>query len=157
MANLIIKKCTDNETDFINEFASDIRQADYNELTSLVGNDIKKELAESIANSMYSYKAMNEKNKPIALYGITKVQGVNGYLIWCVGTNEFKNYEKTFVKLSRQIIKIWLKKYKLLYNFVSIKNRASRKWLEWLGAEFEHPFTAGIKNEKFIYFILKGE
>lgn len=155
MADFTIKKCSKDETDFIERFLPDIRPADYDELISLTGDNIKQEIIESVNYSLHAYKVESCDNKPLALYGITKVEKVDGFMIWCIGTNELKKYEKSFTKLSRNILKIWLKKYKRLYNFVSIENEKSINWLKWLGAKFQKPFAAGVKNKEFIYFILE--
>lgn len=155
MADYVIKQCKKDETEFIKQFMQDIRKADLDELLSLTGNNPEREIIESVSNSIKAYKGTSADNKPLVLYGITKVQNVAGFMIWCVGTNELARYEKSFIKVSHAILKTWLKKYKRLYNFTSVKNKKSIKWLRWLGATFSEPFSAGEKKEKFIYFILE--
>lgn len=145
-------KCGKDEEEFIKEFVSDLRDADKKEMATFVDNPLL-EITESINASIEAYKAQTLDNKPLALFGVTAVSETKGFLIWCVGTNELSKYRKSFVKISKNVLKKWLTEYKLLFNFVSLENKNAVNWLKWLGAKFEKPFK--IKNKEYIFFTLR--
>lgn len=147
-----ITKCGKDEDKFIKEFVSDLREADKKEMATFVDNPLL-EITESVNASFEAYKVETVGSKPLALFGVTAVPEQKGYLIWCVGTDELRKYRKSFVKISKNVLKKWLTEYKLLFNFVSLENKNAVDWLKWLGAKFEKPFK--IKNKDYMYFTLR--
>lgn len=152
--NFIFLRCKNDEEKFLNEFLKDIRKEEREEILILT-NDIYKELNESIKNSTIAIKVLSKDNKPLCIYGTRKIKGIEGNLIWCVGTNEIMKYKKSFVKISKHILEKWKKQYGILYNCISVENKKSFIWLKMLGAEFSEPFLVA-NNKYFRRFILKG-
>lgn len=146
-------RCKKNEEKFLNEFLKDMRKADIEEISAL-RNDIHKELEESLMNSSVAIKVLSPDDKPLCIYGVTEIKGVEGYLIWCVGTNELMKYKKSFVKMSKHILGNWKKQYGIMYNCVSVDNKKAIAWLKYLGATFSEPFPVGEDDKYFMKFVL---
>lgn len=148
-----ITLCKKFDEDFTDEFIKNIRLADYEEITSFT-NDVKQELKESIENSLMAYIVQGESGEPLAMFGITHIEDMEGFMIWCVGTNYLIKYRREFIIMSRCIIETWRKKYRLLYNCVSAENKQAITWLKHLNAVFSEKFTIGKRNKKFMKFVI---
>lgn len=146
-------RCKKHEESFLNEFLKDIRKADIEEISAFT-NDIRKELEESIQNSNVAIKVLSKDNKPLCIYGVTKIKGIEGHMIWCVGTNEMMKYKKSFVKMSKHILGNWKKQYGTMYNCVSVDNKKAIAWLKYLGANFSEPFPISGTGKNFMNFVL---
>lgn len=151
--NFNFLRCKKHEESFLNEFLKDIRKADIEEISAFT-NDIRKELEESIQNSNVAIKVLSKDNKPLCIYGVTKIKGIEGHMIWCVGTNEMMKYKKSFVKMSKHILGNWKKQYGTMYNCVSVDNKKAIAWLKYLGANFSEPFPIGGTGKNFMNFVL---
>lgn len=152
-----IVACQGEEHNFIKEFLLDLREADRRELAAVCDGMFGKEIAESIKNSAEAYKVIGGAGVPLAVFGIVLVEGRAGRMIWCLGTNALEPYKWPFIRESRSIVMDWKQKHRRLYNCVGAFNEKSIRWLKWLGAEFSEPFPVGEKNEKFVYFEIKGD
>ena len=151
--NFNFLRCKKHEESFLNEFLKDIRKADIEEISAFT-NDIRKELEESIQNSNVAIKVLSKDNKPLCIYGVTKIKGIEGHMIWCVGTNEMMKYKKSFVKMSKHILGNWKKQYGTMYNCVSVDNKKAIAWLKYLGANFSKPFPISGTGKNFMNFVL---
>lgn len=149
-----------NEKDYqlIDEFCDNMRQVDINEIYAASGNNPKQEIIASLQLSEYTYMARDKHTgRVICMFGIgERKNGINGRIIWCLGTNLLDNYKREFLANSAKVLETWAEKYGQLYNFVDVRNDKTIRWLEWLGAKFGEPFKFGINGEEFIYFCLKG-
>lgn len=93
------------------------------------------------------------KGEPVAMFGAAPIPDVDGLgSIWLLGTDELTKVQTTFLRLSKKFIKVLLKDYKTLYNYVDERNEVSQRWLEWCGAKFKGVFTYGIEGRPFRYF-----
>ena len=151
-----IMKCQHTEHEFIKKFMLDLREADRRELAAVCNGMFGKEISESVENSEEAYTVIDEEGIPLAIFGIVAVEGREGRMIWCLGTNALDRYKRPFVHESRGIMMHWLARHHVLYNCVGEFNKKSIRWLKWLGAEFSGPFLVGKKNEPFLYFEIKG-
>ena len=64
---------------------------------------------------------------------------------------------RQFVKMSRNVLERWQQEHGALYNFVSVENIKSIRWLKWLGAVFYEPQPMGVNGEMFQLFVLGGD
>ena len=52
---------------------------------------------------------------------------------WLLGTGAYRDCRKTFLRLSREIVGEMHDLFPVLRNFVAVENKASVRWLKWLG------------------------
>lgn len=90
--------------------------------------------------------------KPFCVFGLSNRTNSIGKVVWLVATEKINSYKKDFLILGYQILKLWCREFGALYNYISIKNTNSIRWLKWLGATFSEPFFIG--KEKYMQFTL---
>ena len=107
-----------------------LRRADIEEHKAIsnIPNDVA--LAYSIAYSERGF-AVEYKGRIAAIFG------VNGGVIWLVGTDEIAEHPITFYRLSKKIFERLSDGYERLFNFVDERNTLSLRWLKWLGFTIE--------------------
>jgi hypothetical protein len=59
--------------------------------------------------------------------------------LWLLTTDIVREHKFLFVRKSQLVIEDALKRYSALVGQVQLGNRAAKRWLEWLGAEFGPP------------------
>lgn len=132
----------------------DIFDAD-EETRKTMETPIEREIRESIEMSDECWIGVDRKNRYlIAAWGIRKVKGRRGRLIWCLRTYLMDRYWVSFASESRKILQRWAKDYGVLYNAVGAFNADSIRWLEWCGAKFDNPVQIGMEN--FLPFRIEG-
>ncbi len=138
---------------YAKELARNMRKQDIDELQALGITDIENEIVLSVKNSKESYVALDGKGSVIVMYGI--VEREPGGMVWCMGTDLFLKYRKSFVKECIGVFKGWRKKYPVLWNMVSKENTASIRWLKTFGTKFEKGYM--INGHEFWKFEIGGE
>lgn len=73
--------------------------------------------------------------------------------VWFLGADEMSGIKKTFVKMSRQFIDVFLDQYPLLWNFVDARYTSSIRWLKACGASFEK--VLNINGNEFHSFVIR--
>lgn len=127
--------CSGAEKGFIaDELYELLRGVERREIEALT-DDVRKEVQESIFSSDECWAAFGNGHL-ITVWGIRKVKGVVGRLIWCLSTSRIDEYWLSFAGRSRKILWEWVNRYGLLYNSVADFNRDSIRWLQWCGAAF---------------------
>jgi len=92
-------------------------------------------LKQSVAVSEHS-NTWIVKGKPIAICGLSLHSDKQGNAIgvpWMVGTNELNENPKVLIRASRMFFNRWLKRYKILSNYVPTKSTATINYLKHLG------------------------
>lgn len=90
---------------------------------------------------------------PLAMFGLVKRDILSGSgIIWMLGSNEAKKYRREFLTLTPPVIDEMLAICPRLCNMVHTKNRASVRWLKWLGFTIEEPEVHGPDQELFHRF-----
>lgn len=85
---------------------------------------------------------------PVCIFGCNAEESCG--VPWLLATDEVLNHRVQFLRISRHICREWLRKHKVLTNFVHAENELCILWLNWLG--FEFPETAELNGEKFLRF-----
>lgn len=156
MAKYIIRKLTDEGEKRMTgiELAELLRPADRREILAFT-DDVKQEIMDSINSSDECWAAFTKEGRNvIAVWGIRKIKGINGRLIWCLGTYQVSRYWLPFSLMSKRILNKWAGRYQRLYNNVGSFNADAIKWLKWCGATFGHEFLINDK-EYFIPFTIE--
>lgn len=152
----IIRKITskNEKVSVAKELAADIRDIDRREILAAT-KDVYQEILASMQLSDMCYTGRaREDNKLIAVWGIRKIDGCDGRLIWCLGTPKLEKFWLSFADKSKRIVTDWAGKYGVLFNAVGSFNKNSIRWLKWCGADFGKSVSVG--KEKFIPFYIKG-
>lgn len=157
MANYIIRDIKENYDKRLvaEELYDCLRPVDRREIACVV-DDVKREVRESLLMSDRCYAAVEKDSHAlIAAWGLRKVKGEPGRLIWCLGTPRIERHWFAFAATSRRIVMKWARRYGRLYNAVAGFHTDARKWLEWCGARFAPAIE--IRGEVFYPFeIAKG-
>lgn len=154
MGNYKMYKINKPVAKVVEAFLTDLREDDRRELFA-IGNDVKKELEESIKFSAECWAAFTEDNKPIVIFGRTMIPDRDGALIWCVGTDRIEDYWYPFLRHSRNILRKWAEEYGTLFNAVADFNTPHMRWLSWLGAKFGNEIN--VNGETFLPFTIERE
>ncbi len=93
---------------------------------------------------------------PVAMFGLVPTSLVSDVAqAWFLGAPELARIKKTFVRLSRVVIKMMLERHAVLYNIVDCRYPEAISWLESLGAKFEPPLPCGPKGLPFRQFTIR--
>lgn len=140
----------------IDEFIANLREADKLEAHAMGYDSLKEAIETSLDCAYISFVARAEDNKAICIFGLSSVTHTEyGRAVWLLGTKEMDKYSREFVYYSKIIIAEMLKNNERLYNYISVHNDKSIRWLKRLGAEFSEPFN--LNGEQFLLFILGGD
>lgn len=90
---------------------------------------------------------------PLCVFGDVP-DSAGGAVIWELGTDEIRHHKRAFMEKSKLTIGAMLNKYEYLTNVVCMDNRASVRWLKWLGAEFQEE-TAMLMGKPFARFYIE--
>lgn len=79
-------------------------------------------------------------DNPACIWGLIPptVLSDRAYL-WLVTSNIVFEHKFLFIRYSQRYVEEMLSVYSLLYGEVAVKNKAAKKWLGWLKAEFGEP------------------
>lgn len=95
------------------------------------------------------------KGVPIAMFGLVPTEDEKRSTIWFLGTPEAEKISICFGRLSRLLVKRFLKDHEILFNYVDARNYHSIKWLKWLGAKFNKKAPYGVMNRPFKMFTIE--
>ena len=94
---------------------------------------------------------------PLAIFGVRpKTVTSDVGTVWLLGSDEALRHRRKFMTMVPKVLEIWLEEYKLLENYVHVKNKTSVRWLKRLGFQMEEPvcFNTG---EHFIRFWMESK
>lgn len=140
-----LKRISEPVDELLDAFEGNIRAADKKELLA-ISDSVRDEIKDSIICSEECWLAETENGDPIVIYGRTLVEGREGCLIWCLGTNKLKDYWRPFARESRKQLQLWAQEYGPLWNAVGVFNDEAIRWLEWCGATFGLDFPRGSET-----------
>lgn len=142
-----------NNDYYVRNLVENMRRQDKEELEKIGVKDVHMEVRESILASDEAYVAYDNHGMVIVIYGV--ISRKPGGQIWCLGTNNFYKYKKSFVCTCNGLFKKWRRKYHVLWNFVSKENTLSIRWLSACGARFDKGYMVG--DNEFWKFAIGGE
>lgn len=106
----------------------------------------------SIEKSIEAYTVLIDE-KPEIAFGINPISLVgNEAVIWMLSSDKIRDIGVRFARHSRSYIDNFLKRYSNLFNYCSVENKITLKWLFLCGARFENPINYGIGNKQFVRF-----
>ena len=151
MKKITIEQCQDFD---VNNFISNIRDADKKEAYAIGLRDIENAVSDTVHGAYISLVARDSEGRILCVFGVSSsIHKEYGRGIWLLGTNILNGYHKEFVYYSKIIIKELLKNNGRLYNYISVDNKMSVRWLKKLGAKFSAPVK--INGNDFMLFIIE--
>lgn len=148
-------------TDLDAVLSLELRQADLDELAASTGYSSRKAILLSLAASVEAWVVVY-KGKIEAVFGVSElVSPTEGllYVPWFVSTDTFGEWAFRFARESVGIVRRWLDEYGYLVNFVDSRNKASIRWLRWLGFTVDESVGYILRDPNvpfFKFFIKEG-
>ena len=122
--------------DDVLELATHLRQQDIDEIKGM-GEDPARACILSLSHSSKAFTMRSkDTNDLICCFGVGDSARSGVGLIWCLGTDLVEKVSTTFLRHSRTWIAHLTMGYDYVFNLISKSNTVSRRWLEWLNAEF---------------------
>lgn len=105
--------------------------------------------------SDYSTVVLADK-EPICMFGLSKGDLLSGSgVVWLLGCDLARKHKRAFLQISKPIVDEMLTICPRISNMVHAENKASIRWLKWLGFIIEEPVPYGPDKELFHYFYLE--
>lgn len=114
-----------------------LRQADRNEIEFESELPVRQVLVESIKNSEIIYSLMRE-NEVLGMFGLGRSpRDPRGGKLWFLGSENLEaKIDLAMIRQGRNLVKSLIDRVEIAFNFVSIDNEASIRWLKWCDFEF---------------------
>ncbi|WP_109798679.1 hypothetical protein [Novosphingobium meiothermophilum] len=137
----------------VEHIATNLRQADIDEIQASVGGEPAEAVRQSVACSTRCWVGLDRTGLPVVLFGVAPsvIAGVGQP--WLVATDASGRERVAFARLSRPYAEEMLEVYPVLTNFVDVRNEAALDWLVWAGFRFiDADPRHGPEKRPFIQF-----
>lgn len=139
-------------TESVQYVADNMRQGDAIEVWASHRFTPHEALNAGIKDSQYAAVAWID-DEPVAVYGLRVESVTSGIGVpWLLATESAMKHKSEFLKQSPSVVRNMLNICPKLYNYVHVENKASIRWLKWLGFEFDEPIPYGEEGEMFQRF-----
>lgn len=112
-------------------FAKYARAEDVAECLSVSKEPLAEHILKTYKYCEESYCFVDDKDRPLALYGIIKDKGY--YFTWLLTTVFIEDHKLSFMKEVRKTVKKWYKKYGTLFVVTDLRYKRAIKLNEWAG------------------------
>ncbi|TIW56678.1 MAG: DUF2833 domain-containing protein [Mesorhizobium sp.] len=138
----------------VRSIARRMRQADRDEVFAASGRSPAGALVFSLRKSSHAWTAMID-GVPEVMFGVGDLNILAGVAApWLLGTDAVETHYVAFLRRSVGFRDQLLQRYSVLTNFVDARNRASIRWLRWLGFTFSDPVE--FRGQEFRQFELRS-
>lgn len=145
-----IRTPTDAEIEHV---IANLRDQDRDEIEASHGKHAYRLLRDAIDSEDTRVGVAN--GEIVCLFGVEPQSVIGrGGTPWMVSTDAILKHKVVFLKHSRLWIEAMRQKYGHLTNFVDDRNTVSKRWLKWLGFEFDEPKPYGVQQLPFRRFSL---
>lgn len=134
-----------------------LRECDEREVeASVVGMKGLRGLQESYNISTQSWAILAD-GAPVAIFGVSPYPHVRGQgCPWMLANDKIESIWMFVLRKTKEyVFGPMLKEYESLFNFVDIRNKASIRWLKWVGFHISNPIPFGVNGEMFCPFWLR--
>jgi hypothetical protein len=140
----------DAKPEHVDAIARNVRQADIDEVWSAGAITITDGLKLSLENAAVARTWLID-GVPAALGGITKIS--DGYgIIWLITTDLVERHQRRFLVEARHELARVKDYYRVLFNWVDVRNARAIKWLQRMGFSMSEPRPHGVFRKPFHYF-----
>jgi len=143
--------------DFEDVMALDLRPIELREGWATTGEEPMERLALSISHSQYLW-VVTYREKICGVFGLAvSTEGDVTYgTPWFLSNDlPFASYMNRglFLRTSKQIVSYMQSKVDLLMNIVSLENKESCRWLQWLGFNFDENKSFTFDRDPELHFV----
>lgn len=143
------KETIDSDVVFV---AENMRQADRDEIKAF-GHDSPLEALTLSVNKTSQCFTLDSQDGPLLICGACpKFLMSDTGLPWLLGSDEALKHRKVFMTDASKLLEIWLEQYKILENYVHVKNHVSVRWLKRIGFKMDEPIRFPNTGEYFMRF-----
>jgi len=116
---------------------NNLRYVDELEAKTLVGEDYKNKILDSILSSSGKFfLAKDNNNIPYAMGGFSCTEEKGAVIVWLLSTKEIKKHSYFVLKNIKKELEKIRKDNWLIYNYIFIKNYLAKVWLKKFGFAF---------------------
>lgn len=138
----------------IRTIARRMRKADADEVLASSGRSPAAAMIYSLRKSSHAWTAMID-GRPEVMFGVGDLNVLAGVgAPWLLGTEAVERHYVAFLRKSVSFRDQLLRRYPVMRNLVDDRNKASKRWLAWLGAVFSDPIE--INGYPFRLFELRS-
>lgn len=138
----------------IRTIARRMRKADVDEVFAASGHSPSKAMTFSLRKSSHAWTALID-GRPEVMFGVGDINILAGIgAPWLLGTDAVEKHYVAFLRNSVGFRDQLLRRYPVMRNFVDERNKASKRWLAWLGARLSDPIE--INGQAFRLFELRS-
>lgn len=131
-----------------------MRQADRDEVWASSGKTPRQALAFSLRNSSGAWTALVD-GVPEVMFGVGDLNVLAGVgAPWLLGTDAVERHYVAFLRGSVVWRDQLLRRYPTMRNLVDVRNKASIRWLRWLGFTFSEPIS--VRGHAFRLFEMRA-
>lgn len=106
----------------------------------------------SAANSLRMWSGFDDDGL-LCVFGINRRSALSDVGVpWLIGVDRIETSFRTFARHSRQYADLFSRAFPKMENFVLAENRATVRWLRWLGFDMHQPEPMGFSGAPFIRF-----
>ncbi|RJT42009.1 DUF2833 domain-containing protein [Mesorhizobium waimense] len=139
----------------VRSIARRMRQADRDEVSAASGRSPADALIFSLRKSSHAWTALID-GVPEVMFGVGDINVLAGVgAPWLLGTDAVDRHYVAFLRRSVGFRDQLLRRYSTLRNFVDVRNRASIRWLRWLGFTLSDPIE--YRGHEFRLFELRSD
>ena len=136
--------------------AFNLRECDLIELAASSGRSALTAINDGFARSVRCWTALVD-DKPVAIFGVAPISILTGEAApWLLATDGAHKVRKRFLIESMSYVKEMLSLYPVLRNAVHVDNKASIRWLNWLGFDILDALPIGVDGALFHPFEMRG-
>lgn len=138
------------------ELAPRMREDDAREVMASSGRAPLDALHESLRVSLWSWSLVIE-GRVVAIWGVASGDsGEVGYP-WLLTSDLVERHKREFLELSPVVVRVLLRTFPVLVNYVDARYRRAIRWLERLGAHLDEPVPFGLAGLPFRRFEFRRE
>ena len=141
----------------IEHVAAFIREADRVEVYEGSRRDPLTAMKYSVARSERS-AVLRVDEEPVAVFGVGRLSLLSGVGVpWMLGTDMLKANAKLLLPMAPLVVRKMMQGHDVLRNVVHEDNKASIRWLEYMGFRMGNPVEAGWRGAMFLVFELNKD
>lgn len=145
------------QAEHIEPVAAAMRQADRDEIWAAAHLTPRDALSDGLRASSYAWAGMVD-DEIVCLFGVSPLSIAGGEgCPWMLGTDAVVRHQRRFLRYSRPCLDAMRRVYPTLVNYVDERNEAAKRWLAWLGFQFDEPAPYGVERRLFRRFEMNQE
>jgi hypothetical protein len=140
----------------IAHIASNVRETDRRELYDYVMMTPQEALERSFVSSRMAWTGLID-GVPCVMFGVVSASFLSETgRPWMIATSQIENYQLTFLRRCKPVVKKMTLCYQRLENYVAEYNTKAIAWLKWMSFKFDkEPVKMGLFNKDFYRFSME--